>query len=304
MKAVLPLRLALAANAVFSLSSALFMLFWPALLGEWLGIHASLIFQVAGIGLVVFAVELIYQATRRRVATWRALLASAADFSWVAGSVVLLLAFPRLFSPSGSVLVLAVAGAVFVFGVWQLWAAGRAHRTAESGEYRHCIIVETNAPADTMWRVISRLGEIKNYMPSLKSSVVLDGRMPGVGAVRMCEDYTGKRWSEQCTEFNAGRGFAVRFLSEVPDFPFPAETMRGGWEVIPADDGCQVMVWWELLPKPRVLAPIILPLLAFQVDRDFPKVIKRMAAEALGRTLETADQASPGAIARLAPNFC
>ncbi len=298
------LRLALAANAIFSISCAALMLFRPSLVGGWLGVQASLALQAVGAGLVFFAADLLHQATRRRIATWRALYASAADFLWVIGTFTLLGLFPNVLSHSGNELVIAVATAVLLFGVWQIWAIGNAHKLPNTGEYRHCIIVETNAPADAMWRVISKLGEIKNYMPSLKSSIVLDGRTPGVGVVRMCEDHTGKQWSEQCTEFNAGRSFTVRFLSEAPNFPFPANTMRGGWEVMPSDGGCQVMVWWELLPKQRLLAPIILPLLAFQADRDFPKVIQRMAADALGHTPEATNQRSPRATARLLPNFC
>lgn len=304
MKAALPLRLALMTNSIFSFSSALLMLFCPAVVGEWLGIQAPLILEVVGIGLVAFAAELIYQATRQRVATWRALLASAADFSWIAGSIVLLLAFPQLFSPLGNALILAVAGAVFVFGAWQLWAAGRAHRIEDSGEYRHCIIVETNAPAEKMWRVVGNIGDIKNYMPSLKRSVILDGKVPGLGAVRACEDRAGKQWSEECTAFNPGHSFAVRFLSEAPNFPFPAKTMRGGWEVTPSDVGSQVMVWWELTPKSKLLAPVILPLLAFQADRDFPKVIQRMTTAAAGENGEGKMQSSGGVFARHLPSLC
>ncbi|MCI0691631.1 SRPBCC family protein [candidate division KSB1 bacterium] len=304
MKAALRLRLALMANAIFSLSSALLMLFFPAVVGEWLGIQAPLILQVVGIGLVAFAAELIYQATRQRVATWRALIASAADFSWVASSIVLLLAFPQLFSPLGNALVLAVAGTVFVFGAWQLWAAGHAHRIEKSGEYRHCIIVETNAPAEKMWRVVGDIGDIKNYMPSLKHSVILDGKIPGVGAVRACEDHAGKQWSEECTAFNPGHSFAVRFLSEAPNFPFPAKTMRGGWEVTPSNGGSRVMVWWELTPKSKLLAPVILPLLAFQADRDFPKIIQRMTAAVLGKNGAGQMQSNGAVFVRLLPTFC
>jgi ribosome-associated toxin RatA of RatAB toxin-antitoxin module len=305
MKAVLSLRLALAVNAVFSLSFALLMLFRPVLVGEWLGIDAaSLILQFIGIGLVVFATALIYIATRQRVATWHALLICAADFSWVIGSVVLLLALPQLFSPFGNALVLAVAGAVFTFGAWQLWGAERVHSIGETGEYRHCIIVETNAPAEKMWRVVGNIGDIKNYMPSLKCSVVLDGKAPGVGAIRACEDHAGKQWSEECIAFNPGHSFAVRFLSEAPNFPFPAKTMRGGWEVTPSNGGSRVMVWWELTPKSKLLAPVILPLLAFQADRDFPRIIERMAAAALGKNGEVQMQSNGSVFARLLPSLC
>ncbi|NJR39552.1 MAG: hypothetical protein HC781_12975 [Leptolyngbyaceae cyanobacterium CSU_1_4] len=298
------LRLALVANALFSISCAALMFLRPSLVSGWLGVHVSLLLQVIGVGLAVFAVDLLHQATCHRIATWRALYASAADFLWVIGSLILLGLFPNVLSDSGNGLVIAVAAIVLMFGVWQVWAIAKAHQLQDTGEYRHCIVVATNAPAAAMWRVVSRLGAIKNYMPSLKNSVVLDERSPGIGAVRMCEDRKGKRWSEQCTEFNDGHSFTVRFLSEVPDFPFPVKTMHGGWDVIPTHDGSQVMVWWELVPQQRWLTPIILPLLAFQADRDFPKIIQRMAIDALEQNHKASNPSSPRAIARLLPKFC
>lgn len=304
MNAHLPLRLALAGNALFSLTSALLMIFCPTLLGEWIGIHSPLFIQFVGLGLFFFAVELIYQSIRPRVATWRAALASVADFSWVIGSIVLLITFPHLFSPLGNAIILTVAGIVFVFGAWQLWGAGRAHKIGREGEYRHCIIVETNVPVEKMWQVIGNMGDIKNYMPTLKRSIILEGKSPSVGVVRVCEDHTGKQWSEECTEFNPGQGFVVRFLSEAPNFPFPAKTMRGGWDVTMSEVGSQVMVWWELKPKCKLLAPVILPLLAFQADRDFPKVVRRMALATLGKNSDGQLHSKAGVFLRLLPTFC
>jgi hypothetical protein len=80
--------------------------------------------------------------------------------------------------------------------------------------------------------------------------------------------------------------------------------MRGGWEIIPTGKGSEVMIWWELEPKPKLLAPILLPLLAFQADRDFPNIIQRMAADALGDNSNIADQRSSEIIVRLMPNLC
>ena len=278
------------------------MLVMPQVVSDWIGLQAPLALQFIGFGLILFAGELLYQATRPRMATWRALLASVADVSWVAGTFALLLFFPHMFSSTGNMLVLAVAVIVLCFGVWQLWGAGRAHRATQAGEYRHCIVVETNAPADKMWHIVGDMGGIERYMPSLKRSLLLDGKAPGVGAIRACEDRAGKAWSEECIAFEAGRGFAVRFLSEAPDFPFPAKTMRGGWDVTPSAAGSQVMVWWELTPKQAFLAPILLPLLAFQADRDFPKIVKRMAEAAIGGSRES--HAQNGVVVRLLPVLC
>lgn len=302
MKTALSLRLALTSNAIFSFSSALLMIFIPTQVGHWLGIQAPLIFQMLGIGLALFAVELIYQATRQRMTTWRALIASIADFSWVIGSILLLMVFPQLFSSLGNILIMGIAGVVFCFGTWQLWAIGKAHQTGQNGNYRHCIIVETNAPADKMWQVVSNIGDIKHYMPSLKRSFVLDGKTPSVGAIRVCEDISGKQWSEECIDFKTKHSFTVRFLSEAPNFPFPAKTMLGGWEVTPTNEGSQIMVWWELEPKTKLLAPVILPLLAFQADRDFPKIVQRMANATLEKNSKI--PSNMGIFSRLLPRFC
>lgn len=297
-----PLRFALAANAAFSLTCAVVLLLRPSPAGDWLGIQAPFIFQAVGAGLAVFAADLLHQATRRRMATWRALYASMADFAWVAGTAVLLALFPGVLSPAGTVLAVGVALAVLVFGGWQLSGIARAHRLPDGEGYRHCVLVAADAPADIMWDVIGRLGDICHYMPSLKRSEIRDGAAPGVGAVRECEDRTGKRWAEECTRFTPGRGFEVRFLAEEPGFPFPVERMHGGWEVYPDASGSQLMVWWEFTLKHRLLAPVILALLAYQADRDFPKVVRRMAEAASGRGVEA--ERKTRAAARLLPELC
>lgn len=275
-----PLRMALGCNAAFSSICGASMLLAPSTIAAWLGIDATSLSQALlqglGAGLLIFAADLIHQATRPRLLTWRALYASTADLLWVGATALLLLGCPSLLGPSGVLIAVALAVVVATMAVWQLWAIDRAHRVA-NGRHRHCISVATPTPAPAMWAVIAELGEIQRYMPSLKHSGLLDGAEPGAGAVRQCEDHRGKRWSEACTSFEPPHRFDVRFLADEPGFPFPARAMDGGWEVLPEGEGSVVRVWWELIPTPRLLAPVLLPLLAFQVDRDFSKVIERMA---------------------------
>jgi hypothetical protein len=298
-----PLRAALLANAIFSTSCALGMLFAPVWVGDRLGIQIPLVLPLIGVGLVMFAIDLVHQATRPRMATWRALYASLADFLWVLGTIVGAALFAKNLSDSGLLTVSAVAVIVFTFGVWQLWGINRVHRVPESGLYRHCVPVHVNASAIAMWSVVGQLGDIQNYTPALKSSELLDGKAPGVGAIRRCVNQAGKAWAEECVTFEPGRRLVVRFLADAPDFPFPAKAMVGGWEVSPSDDGADVMVWWELQPKPAFLAPVLMPILAFQADRDFPNVIQRMADTAL--LSESRDPiGSKLPVVRLMPTLC
>jgi len=299
-----PLRAALLANAIFSTSCAFGMLFAPGWVGDRLGIQIPLVLPLVGVGLVIFAVDLVHQATRPRIATWRALYASFADFLWVLGTVAGVALFAENLSDSGLLTVSAVAVIVFTFGVWQLWGINRIHWVPESGLYRHCVPVHVNASAIAMWSVVSQLGDIQNYTPALKSSELLDGEAPGIGAIRRCVNQAGKAWAEECVTFEPDHRFVVRFLAETPDFPFPAKAMVGGWKVFPSDDGAEVMVWWELQPKPAFLAPVLLPILAFQADRDFPKVIARMASAARsGENYPEADSEPRLAVGPL-PRLC
>jgi len=298
------LRTALAANASFSAACGLVMLMAPDQIDAWLGFGQPGALQVLGFGLLLFATDLIHQATRPRLLTWRALYASGADLLWVVATAVLLLIFRESVSATAMLALLAVAAVVLVFGIWQLWGIGKVHRTGKESRYRHCVSVTTDVPADAMWKVIGRLGEIERYMPSLRSSALLDNQTQGVGAIRVCEDQAGKRWREACTRFEPGRGFDVRFLTEAAAFPFPASEMLGGWDVIPRHQGSEVRVWWELTPKPKALAVLLLPILAFGADRDFPKVVARMASAAKGQPLEDARAEAPAITARLSASPC
>ena len=275
-----PLRIALVGNALFSTFSGVLLLVFPKSIAAFLGIGTPMLLAGIGVALLLFAADLVHQATRRRMRTWRTLYAVAGDGLWVAGTLVLLLGFPAVFSGPGKVLLLVVGGIVATFGVLQFRGAGLAHRISGTGRYRHCVAVSAPVDADALWRVVSDLGGISAYFPALRSSFLRGGQPPGVGAVRQCEDLRGKRWAEECTRFDpAKRRVELKFLCDEPGFPYPASEMMGGWEILGEPDGAsEVRVWWELKPRPAALAPLLMPLLGLKADMDFPKLIAAMAS--------------------------
>lgn len=300
-----PLRAALLGNAVFSLASGLVL----SLAGSWanqlLGTNSPIILPLLGIGLMIFAVDLILQASRPRLRTWRALLTTGLDGLWVAGSLILLIFFPDSFSASGLTLIALVAGVVLLFGALQFRGILIAHSGRSLGMYRHCVPVAVEASADEMWKKIGDLGAISRYFPHLKSSVLRGQAEPGVGAIRICENASGKQWAEECVSYREGKEFQVRFLTrdpELPPFPLPVSEMTGGWEILSNnEETCTIFVFWELRPQPNWLAGLLLPILAFQFDRFFPKGIHRMAVEAKGMSLDTE---APKSWAKLLPLPC
>ncbi len=141
--------------------------------------------------------------------------------------------------------------------------------------------------------------------------VAADGQEVRARAVIVCTGATAKRLHLPGEEqfWNNGVSACAICDGANPLFANAEIAVVGGgdsaiWEVIPSTAGSRVMVWWEPTPKSRLLAPVILPMLAFRADSDFPKIIQRMTATALGRDGEIQMRSNAGVFSRLLPSFC
>jgi len=299
------LRQILLANALFSGLSGLALFIIPGAIGQFMGVSAKPLLMAVGLGLLLFAADLLHQTRSTRMATWRVLYTSTADFAWVLGSLMWVIFWPHSVSENGLMALSWIALLVGTLGFLQIRGINRLYQAVAPQFYRHCLTVEIPVSATAIWEIIGDLGNIQHYMPSLKHSELLNGAKPGVGAVRHCINQNNQAWSEICTAFEPGKSFHMRFLSEEPGFPFPAKEMYGGWAVIPMGSDLtqsQVRVWWELKPKQGWLAPLLMPALAFQADRDFLRLIQSMA-EQVSRA--NANQPTQKAVkARLLPHLC
>ncbi|CAN5812286.1 hypothetical protein BH23DEI1_BH23DEI1_23410 [soil metagenome] len=275
-----PLRNALLANALFASATGSFILIAPATVTGLLGVAHHPLLTAIGVGLVVFALDLTHQATRRRISTWRAAYATVLDLAWVAGTVVVLATHQHWFTTAGVAIIAAVGALVLGFAILQGRGIDDAHRVPLSRLRQHCVRVHVDRPAASMWQVIADLGAIQRYMPSLAYSAIEAGTEPGRGAVRTCVDRGGRSWSEECIAFEPN-SLALRFKTEAAGFPFPASEMYGGWTVEPdGSGGSHVTVWWMLRPRPSVITVLLMPIFGFRADREITNVVRRMAADA------------------------
>lgn len=278
-----PLRSALWQNGLFSGLSGLLFLIAPNAVGDFLGAGPSWLFLSLGVGLILFAADLAHQASREQLSPLRALVSSMADFSWVLGSALFLAFGLSLVTSAGGVAIAVVAVIVLQFGLRQMRGIVRLFRDSDApGKLVYCNRFHTSAPAAAIWRVIADLGSISDYAANLSASRIKNGVPAGVGAARECTDTGGKSWTETCTEFVPQSHLLLEFDTNAPGFPFPVSEMEGGWRVIPADRGSYVEVWWELVTKPEWAAGMILPLMTWQVERNFPAMLKKMEEAAQG----------------------
>ena len=123
------LRRALQGNALFSVISGALVLAINRTLVEFLGLPSSASLTPLGIGLLVYAGWLLWNARREKIRIVDAWMAVALDMVWVVGSYALL--FAVRFSSSGKWVVALVAEAVLVFAVMQWLGLRRVGRSRQ-----------------------------------------------------------------------------------------------------------------------------------------------------------------------------
>jgi hypothetical protein len=280
-----PLAFALLANAVFSGAAALVLLVFPETLAPELGGVAPALLRGVGVGLAGFVALLataIRDAAQPRPRGTPALAAVVLDGGWVLGTAALLPFVWGHVSPAGLVLfagvgiVVAGVAAAQWRGIDRLFAEpdaslGTTHRVE--------VWVDADVPASRMWPVIADLGGIDAHLESLAEAAV-EGT-PGPGAVRTCANHQGQRWSEEVTDWRPGHALSLRFRTEQPGFPYPMFRMLGGWRLTPrGPNRTGVVVWWSFTPRPRWLAPAMVPIMLRQVRRDMEATVASMARTA------------------------
>lgn len=293
------LRSPLLANAVFSGVCGLLLAFAPTLVASWLG---PPLYLLLGVGLLLFSAALGVLATRPTPLL--VLAVTAADIGWVVCTFVALVVWKDDFTPMGFALVSGVNAVVSIIAWLQQKSIREAFRTFRGSpdEYEVCIAVAAPVDAGAFWKVLADLGAIQRYLPALKSSALTVGERPGLGCVRTCENLAGQVWSEKCEAWDEeGRSFAVVFSTDQPGFPYPFSKMHGGWQVSPTSTGCEVRVWWRVVPRHPWAAALLLPLMAAGARRDFADVIARMAQEAQGARPKSD---SRPVLPRLSAAFC
>ena len=114
------LRVALTANALFSATTGLILLFLPAAVAQILGTGAQdLLYRGLGLGLLIFAADIALLVRRDPIPQPHSRLITAADVGWVVGTAALLAVANHWFSATGIAVVTAVAAVVGLLAALQ-----------------------------------------------------------------------------------------------------------------------------------------------------------------------------------------
>jgi len=113
------LRNALRGNGIFSLLSGAIMVVGAGALANIMGVPSAVAFIVIGVGLLLHAVNLFYNAGKNTIKMNFGWFAIIADVAWVLGSAVILLTDAFSLSTTGKWIVLMVADVVLLFAIVQ-----------------------------------------------------------------------------------------------------------------------------------------------------------------------------------------
>ena len=279
-----PLRFALAANLVFSSLCALALIVAGGEIAWAMGIAPAWLMTALGIGLLGFAAFIGFALARLRIGF--ALIISVLDILWVVSPPPLIF-IHGLLTSTGVLLVCIVAAIVGAFGLLRL-AGIRAilSKGVGHGRFRHCNRVASSVEPEKLWPVIRNLGAISRYSAGLSASRLEGGPDPAPGTARVCTNHKGQSWAEDAERLDEDAHLVLlRFRSEAEDFLFPLAELSGGWSVqANPRGGSLVDIWWLAKSKKARLRWLIVALMTMALDRDMPKIVAAMDADAMGTT--------------------
>jgi len=273
----------LAMNAGFSITTGLALLFASrriaALMFTEPGGWMPTILIGLGIGLLIFALDLILLASNRYVSKPAVLLIVVADLGWVLGSGLLVTIWAGLFTGTGIWLVMAVAAIVALFAIGQTIGAARiipplsrASVTVKNGVLTGAVIRAVDAPVETVWQVMTDHPGYADVASNLSKVEVVSG--DGLGMARRCYGPKGESWDETCDFYEDGRTFGFRIHTEAADYPYPFAELSGRWSVQPSGAGAEFSIQITAKPKGGFVMRKMVSLMA---GRQFKPVLIELA---------------------------
>jgi hypothetical protein len=226
------LRNVLRLNGATSMLGGLIAAVAPQTLDGLLGTGHPAWVRLVGLGLSLYALELLVLAggRARTLARWTPAVV-VADAAWVAATGVGIVA--GWFSFPGAITMALVGGTVGAFALRQ----HRQHQamglpvTPDISPALEIASITASVPssAAAVWSVITDHELYGALAPNLGS--VHATAPDGSGLTRTCTNRRGHPWHETCTLWNEGERFEVQV--DTAGYPYPLQTVRGAWWMSP-----------------------------------------------------------------------
>ncbi|MEO1247563.1 MAG: SRPBCC family protein [Pseudomonadota bacterium] len=296
MSTTITARVFLALNAAFSAIVGLELIVFPDAVAQAMFMDPAgwkpLVLRLLGIGLVLFALDLLLMATNRFVAKKEVLLIVFADVGWLIASAAAVLLGAHVFTERGIFIIDVVAFFVAAFAAGQYFGArkivppeSRVSVRSTGGTLIATVRRAVDAPPETVWGVMTDHPGYADVASNISRVEVLSGE--GIGMQRRCYGRKGESWAETCDLFEDGRSFGFKVHTEAPDYPYPISGLEGRWSVEPKGAGAEFSIDIEAKPKGGFVSRTLFSSMA---KRQFKAVLIDLA-DAWSRKMEREAQA-------------
>lgn len=269
-------RIFLSLNCAFSTASGLALLIFPQTLAATLFDNpadwVALLLQVLGVGLIIFALDLLMMVRNTYLTAREVRLIVAADIGWILGSIALMYFGAHLLTFTGMITIEVVALFVAIFAAGQFLGvrkirplASQASVTSRDGYVIATVRRVVTAPVSAVWKVMNDHPGYADVASNLSKVEVLSG--DGEGMKRRCYGPKGEHWTETCDLFEDGHSYGFRIHTDAPDYPYPIEDLKGRWTVKPVEDGAEFSIDITARPKGNILMRLLFLLAAKQQFR-------------------------------------
>lgn len=276
-------RIFLGINAAFSILTGAVLVTIPETVNLMMFVEPEgwkpVIVRLLGVGLVIFAFDLIVMATNRFVTKSETLLIVAADAGWTAASLLTIVFLDEAFTSEGVLAVEIVATFVALLAIGQYVGAGqivaplsKARVRFSEGKVIASVKRHVKAPPSTVWEVMTDHPGYADVANNLSKVEILSG--DGIGMMRRCFGLKGESWVETCNIFEKGHAFGFNIHTDAPDYPYPISELNGRWAIEPSDTGSAFSIEIAAKPKGGIIARKLFALVA---RRRFNTVLVELA---------------------------
>jgi len=118
------------------------------------------------------------------------------------------------------------------------------------------------APLESVWQLVSDVGNYAKYAPNIDSSKIVSGE--GVGLIRACGSKEG-RWQEFCTSWHDKDCYEFEIQTQAHDYPFPFKMLHGKWSVDPINTNHTIIrMKFDLEFKNKAVGWLLYPVMKIQ----------------------------------------
>ncbi len=264
------LQKSLTINAMFSGISGIILITWNRQIASLFGTPNNTVFCVVGIALIAFSITIIYEIVKQRPLA--VLWIIIQDFLWVIGSAILLVINPFEISKTGNSTIAIVAFIVLFMGINQSKAIAQIDTKNQKWFKQIVVKREVAAPKDSVWKVMSDVGNFHKVAPNLVDVKILSGNSEGL--VRTCSHNDKESWTETCTSWKPGEEYSFEVNTSAPDYPYPLKYLKGTFKAtMLTDSTTEITMIYDFALKRKIQNIFLYPIMKPQFSKTLKGIM-------------------------------